>query len=76
MLQDQSSISFGRPYRAVRLGSNGSVEGVDLIRARTDDEAKALAEKIVNGYGIDLWDQSRYLDSFPPLRVNAPGAKA
>ncbi|MBD8909460.1 hypothetical protein [Methylorubrum zatmanii] len=63
-------------YRAIRLSASGGVEGIEHIAARDDAEAAALTSRMANGYGIDLWERGRFLDCFPSLNVNAPGALA
>jgi hypothetical protein len=63
-------------YSAIRLSSSGGVEGVEHIDARNDDEAIALTSRMANGYGVDLWERGRFLDSFPSLSVRVPGAIA
>ncbi|WP_375276209.1 hypothetical protein [Methylorubrum thiocyanatum] len=63
-------------YRAIRLNASGGVEGIEHITAHHDEEAVALTSRMANGYGVDLWERSRFLESFPSLSVRAPGAKA
>ncbi len=58
-------------YRVFRLGLNGAVEGCEIIQATGDDDAKIIAGRMVNGHGIDLWEQERFLESFPPLSASA-----
>ncbi|GEP12632.1 hypothetical protein [Methylobacterium gnaphalii] len=66
----------GKPeYRACRLTASDSIEGVEYINAASDEMAARLAAMIANGHGIDLWDRTRFLGSFPPLHVRAAGAK-
>ena len=55
-----------RAYRVIRLSPDGTVGEANILAARTDDEAKALAATLSNGHGIDLWERARYLASFPP----------
>ncbi|MDP4024132.1 hypothetical protein Q8W71_15995 [Methylobacterium sp. NEAU 140] len=55
-----------RVYRAFHLGRDGTVQRAEVIEARSDDEAKAIAARLVNGYGIDLWERARHLATYPP----------
>ena len=61
-------------YRAFFLGHDGAVRRAEILEARTDDEAKALAAALVNGHGIDLWERTRFLASYPPLAVSRGGS--
>lgn len=59
-------------YRAFRLGWDGRVYSAEIIQAASDDDAKTIAGKMVNGHGIDLWEGPRLIASFPPLSAQAP----
>ena len=59
-------------YRVFSLSLDGRVGGSHTIEARSDDEAKAIAGTLPNGHGIDLWERSRYLASYPPLSAAYP----
>ena len=58
-----------RAYRAFLLGCNGRIRSSQMIEAATDDEAQSLAARIVNAFGVDLWERARHLASFPPLSM-------
>ena len=67
------SIAFAEEpptYRAFFLSHDGAVRGAQILEAGTDDEAKAIAAALVNGHGIDLWERTRFLASYPPLAVS------
>ena len=57
-------------YRVFFLGHDGAVRGAQILEAGTDDEAKVIAAALVNGHGIDLWERTRFLASYPPLAVS------
>lgn len=58
-------------YRAFTLNPDGGVETVQIIQAASDDEARALANKMINGHGVDLWERNRFIESYPPLKAKA-----
>ena len=60
----------------IRLSPDGTVGEANILDARTDDEAKAMAATLSNGHGIDLWERARYLASFPPHSALYPGRVA
>ena len=60
-------------YRAFRLSHNGAVQSAEIIWADSDDKAKAIAAMLINGHGIDLWEQARFLASYPPLAASRGG---
>ena len=59
-------------YRVFSLSLDGRVGNSQTIQARTDDQAKAIAARLPNGHGIDLWERARYLASYPPRSVLYP----
>lgn len=61
-----------RAYRVFSLSPDGRVGESRAIEARSDDEAKAIAEMLPNGHGIDLWERARYLASYPPRSAVYP----
>ena len=63
-------------YRAIRLAGDGSVEGIEIIEATTDTDARTLAAMMVNGHGLDLWESTRFIESYPALSPRVLGAKA
>ena len=64
-----SAEPYGQPtYRAFRLNRDGGIDSAEIIQAATEDEARAVAAKMVNGHGIDLWERARFLESYPPLK--------
>ena len=54
-------------YRVFRLGSGGGITSAEVLSAATDDEARLIAAGLINRFGIDLWERTRFLASFPPL---------
>ena len=52
-------------YRVFRLNPDGSVGSAEILDARSDDEAMGKARVMANMCGIDLWERSRYLASYP-----------
>ena len=54
-------------YRAFHTNTSGGISSAEVIDAGSDDEAKDKASKMINGRGIDLWQRTRFLASFPPL---------
>ena len=61
-----------RAYRVFSLSAGGRVAESKAIEAQSDDEAKAIAATLPNGHGIDLWERSRYLASYPPQSAAYP----
>lgn len=59
-------------YRVFSLSRDGRVEKSHTIEAQSDGEAKAIAATLPNGHGIDLWERSRYLASYPPRSAMYP----
>lgn len=59
-------------YRVIVLGADGTLGRSDTIRAQSDEEAKAVAGRMPNGHGIDLWERSRFLASYPPRSAAYP----
>ena len=57
-------------YRAFFLDHDGAVRRAEIFEASTDDGAKAIAAALVNGHGVDLWERTRFLASYPPLAVS------
>lgn len=58
-------------YRAFTLNPDGGVDTVEIIQAPSDDEARAIAARMVNGHGVDLWERNRFIESYPPRKANA-----
>lgn len=54
-------------YRVFRVSAQGDVLGSEIISAQSDDEAMSKARVLANGHGIDLWERSRFLASYPPI---------
>lgn len=59
-------------YRVFSLSADGRVEASQMLDAQSDDKAKAIAATLPNGHGIDLWERSRYLASYPPRSAAYP----
>lgn len=71
--EDPVEVRVGsRTYRVYRLDYGGLIRSAELIQARSDDEAKAIAGTIVNGHGLELWDRARHLADYPPRSTEKP----
>lgn len=53
-------------YRAVLLGPLGQIVGLIALTARDDDVARQLAEALVDGRAVELWDGLRFIEHFAP----------
>lgn len=53
-------------YRAMMFGADGRMVLQAVIAAAGDDDAKAQVQALVEGHGIDLWDQLRFIARFEP----------
>lgn len=59
------SGSSRRWYRAVLVDSGGRELASVPIAATIDDVAVIVAQTMVNGYAIDLWQDQRFIEHFP-----------
>jgi hypothetical protein len=48
-------------YRAYIIGADGHIVGYEPIVCRDDDEAKAKADRMVDGHDIELWSGDRFV---------------
>lgn len=55
-------------YRAYIIGPEGHILSFQTIEASSDEEAVDKTKVLCNSHGIDLWKDTRYLGSFPPLK--------
>jgi hypothetical protein len=51
-------------YRALILLPDGRVFDTHSLMADDDDEAITLAEAMVDGHAVELWDGLRYIEYF------------
>ncbi|TXN00296.1 hypothetical protein FV222_11945 [Methylobacterium sp. WL103] len=51
-------------YRALILLPDGRVLDTNSLMATNDDEAIRLAEAMVDGHAVELWDGLRYIEYF------------
>lgn len=61
-----------RTYCVFLIGHDGTVGRANILDVQTDDEAKAIAARLPNGHGIDLWERARHLASYPPQNATYP----
>ena len=70
MSVENSSARTGRRsarYRAILIGTSGHITGLITLTAANDDVALKLAEAMVDGHAVELWDGLRYIEHFPPI---------
>ncbi|GEP11096.1 hypothetical protein [Methylobacterium gnaphalii] len=53
-------------YRVLVLKPDGTVVDTRALFAADDDEAMALAKSMVRGHAVELWDDLRFIEHFPP----------
>ena len=56
-----------RAYRAFVLGVGEAIRSAIVLDVQTDEEARSVAERLANAFGIDVWERTRFLGRFPPL---------
>ena len=57
-----------RRYRAFVVCPDGYVLNTLTFSAFGDDSASAIAEGMVDGHAIELWDGVRFIERFDPVR--------
>ncbi len=54
-------------YRALIVDEAGhTIAPAKILEAKDDDEALRQARSFVDGYGVELWEGTRMIASFPP----------
>ncbi|MFE1599780.1 hypothetical protein [Methylobacterium sp. ID0610] len=53
-------------YRAYRLTPGGGVQPALILEAEDDETARAMAARLSNPHGLELWERDRLLARFPP----------
>ncbi|MCJ2083928.1 hypothetical protein [Methylobacterium sp. J-090] len=54
-------------YRAILLGPTGRIASLVNLIAGDDKDALRLAEAMVDGHAVELWDGVRFIEHFPAL---------
>ena len=54
-------------YRALILDQSGRVLAMTAISAANDDIAVEVAQSMVDGHAVELWDGVRFIEHFPPV---------
>ncbi len=54
-------------YLATLIDRQGAVVSIIRITAGDDDEACQKAKALVDGHGVDLWEDLRLVDHFPAI---------
>lgn len=54
-------------YRAILLGPSGRIASLVNLVAADDGDALSLAEAMVDGHAVELWDGVRFIEHFPAL---------
>ena len=55
-----------RHYRALILSPSNYVLRTEHLSAGGDDEAFTIAQNMVDGHAVDLWDGLRFIEHFTP----------
>jgi hypothetical protein len=55
-----------RLFRAYHMGATGGIERVEIVEAEDDDNAVEVARALQNEWGIEIWDQDRYIGRVEP----------
>lgn len=56
-----------RGYRATLVDQRGMVVSTVRIAAADDADACEKARALVDGHGVDLWEDMRFVDHFPAI---------
>ena len=54
-------------YRAILLSPSGRIASLVNLVADDDKDALRLAEAMVDGHAVELWDGVRFIEHFPAL---------
>lgn len=52
-------------YRAYIIGSDGHFKSYEVIEAKDDDNAVKIAEKLVDGHDVEVWQLDRKIAVLP-----------
>jgi hypothetical protein len=52
-------VTDQRVYRVYSINEQGHFAGSTVITAESDDEAKSIAHKMLNGTDLELWEGGR-----------------
>ncbi len=55
-------------YRAYILDSDRRIRLAHELACETDEQAIAAAQAYVDGHAVELWDKSRRIAYFPPIK--------
>ena len=55
-------------YRAFLVNAAGHIYFAHELDCQTDEQAIEAARRLVDGYGVQLWDRARKIAEFPPAR--------
>ena len=55
-------------YRAFLLDREGKVFAAVVLDAYSDDEARELGRKQVDGCGVEVWERTRVVAVFPDVQ--------
>ena len=58
-------LASDRAYRVFRLDKEGCVASAEIIPAVNDDHARSIVEQLPNVHGLELWERTRRLGSYP-----------
>lgn len=52
-------------YRAYFVGPDGHFKNFEVITAEDDEQALKIADKLVNGHDVELWQRDRKIAVLP-----------
>jgi hypothetical protein len=55
-----------RLFRAYHMGATGGIESVEVVEAEDGDNAVEAARALPNEWGIEVWDQARFVGRVEP----------
>lgn len=58
-----------RTYRAFKLDRAGRVFSAEIVPAEDDIQARRRARAMVEREAIELWERTRFLGRFEPIRT-------
>lgn len=59
-------------YRAILLAPSGQIASLINLIAGNDTDALHLAEAMVDGHAVELWDGVRFIEHFPAIHPTPP----